>query len=84
MRPQESGRKGGLATRARHLILCPSCGNPIKSQFYKETGMKGGNATLAKYGRDFYRKCGALGGRGNTREKRLGLVSASPSRGVGN
>ena len=70
MKRQESGRKGGLATRDRHITLCPLCGSPTKSQFYKETGARGGEATFRKYGREFYSNIGQRGGRGNTeREK---------------
>jgi len=71
MRPEESGKKGGLATRDNHLMLCPCCGSPIKSQFYQEVGREGGQTTLRRHGREFYSRIGAIGGRGNTREKRL-------------
>jgi len=76
MNPKDSGRKGGIVTRDNHISLCPLCGNPVTSQFYKETGRKGGEATKRRYGRDFYVQAGHLGGRGNTREKRLRLVSS--------
>ena len=79
MNRQESGRKGGISTRAKNLMLCPCCGSPIKSQSFSEIGKKGGEATLRKYGRDFYRKCGRLGGRTNTKEKRLALLGAEPA-----
>jgi len=71
MTPQESGRKGGIATRDNHLTLCPLCGNPVKSRFFAETGQKGGETTLRKYGRGFYSEIGHLGGRGNTKEKQM-------------
>ena len=85
MTPQDSGHKGGIATRDNHPTLCPLCGHLVKSQFYKETGTKGGEATKRKYGREFFVQAGHLGGRGNTKEKRLGLLSSfgNPSRGVG-
>jgi general stress protein YciG len=82
MKPQESGRKGGLATRDNHIELCPCCGNRIPSPFFSENGRKGGNETLKRYGRGFFVENGRLGGRGNTREKRLGLLTptlASPA-----
>jgi len=90
MNRQESGRKGGITTRDNHISLCPECGHPIKSRFFSEIGkiggQKGGLTTKQRYGREFFVQAGHLGGRGNTREKRLGLVSslASPSRGVRN
>ena len=65
MKPEESGRKGGLATRDNHIELCPCCGNPIKSSFFEKTGQAGGEATFRKYGREFYRNMGLRGGRGN-------------------
>ena len=74
MNPVESGRRGGLATRDRHITLCPCCGNPIKSQFFSENGQKGGLATKQRYGREFFVQAGHLGGRGNTRDKRLGVL----------
>ena len=77
MIPEESGRRGGLATRDNHISLCPSCGNPIKSRFFSENGQKGGQTTLQRYGPDFYREIGRLGGRGNTREKRERLSQAT-------
>jgi len=80
MTPEESGRKGGLATRDNHIELCPCCGNPIKSSFFEKTGQKGGEATLRKYGRDFYRECGRLGGRGNKRNGRGGDDPLSAGR----
>ena len=70
MIPQESGRLGGLATRDNHISLCPYCGQPIKSRFFTENGQAGGQATLAKYGREHFAKMGRMGGRGNTRGKR--------------
>lgn len=71
MTPQESGRKGGTATRDKHPTLCPCCGSLVKSRFYKETGTQGGLSTLRKYGREFYVTQGRKGGRGNTRERRM-------------
>jgi len=65
MNPQESGRKGGIKTRDGHITLCPSCGSPVKSQFYQEVGQAGGEATLKKYGRGHYVEMGLRGGRGN-------------------
>jgi general stress protein YciG len=78
MNPKESGRKGGLATRDSHLMLCPSCGNPIKSCFFEETGRKGGEATSKRYGRRFYSEIGHLGGRGNKRNGRGGAIPSLP------
>jgi len=77
MNPRKSGRKGGLKTKETHFTLCPCCGQPVKSQFYKETGRHGGQATLRKYGKKFYTNMGKMGGRGNTREKRRGSNSES-------
>ena len=80
MRPEESGRKGGLATRDNHISLCPCCGNPIKSSFFSENGQKGGETTLRRHGRAFYSKIGHLGGRGNKRNGRGGIPSLSAGR----
>jgi len=71
MTPKESGRKGGIATRDNHISLCPLCGRPVKNQFYKDNGTHGGQATFQKHGKEFYQAIGRLGGRGNTREKRM-------------
>jgi len=81
MNPTDSGHKGGIATRDNHPTLCPLCGSLVKSQFYKETGMKGGQATLQKHGRAFYSKIGHLGGRGNKRNGRGGDLADSLSAG---
>lgn len=67
MNSQESGRKGGIATRDNHLTLCPLCGALIKNQFFSEKGQKGGETTKRRYGRAFYSEIGHLGGRGNKR-----------------
>jgi len=80
MNPQESGRKGGLATRDNHISLCPCCGNPMKSSFFEKTGQKGGERTLQKHGRAFYSEIGHLGGRGNKRNGRGGDDSLSAGR----
>jgi len=77
MTPEESGRKGGITTRDNHISLCPLCGSPIKSQFYKENGSRGGEATFRKHGRAFYSKIGHLGGRGNKQNGRGGDLSLS-------
>lgn len=70
-----AGRKGGIATREAHISLCPLCGNPIKSRFFAENGQKGGETTLRRHGRGFYSQIGHLGGRGNTKGKRMvGIV----------
>jgi general stress protein YciG len=71
MSPQESGRRGGLATRDNHITLCPCCGNPIESEFYRENGRAGGQVTLERYGREHFAEMGKLGGRGNTKERRM-------------
>ena len=80
MTPEESGRKGGLATRDNHISLCPCCGNPIRSSFFEKTGQKGGEATLNKYGREHFVKAGRMGGRGNKRNGRGGDYSLSAGR----
>ena len=67
MNNQESGRLGGVATRDNHPTLCPLCGALIKSRFFSETGARGGQATLEKYGREHYIRAGRMGGRGNKR-----------------
>jgi len=72
MTPTQAGQRGGTATRKNHVTICPCCGQPIKSEFFTDTGKKGGKRTLQAHGRDFYSRIGHLGGRGNTREKRLG------------
>ena len=71
MTPEESGRKGGITTRDRHITLCPCCGQPIKSQFFSDTGRRGGEATLAKYGREHFKNMGRMGGRGNKKGKAI-------------
>lgn len=63
MTHQDSGHKGGTATRDNHPTLCPCCGSLVKSEFYKETGAKGGLSTLRKYGREHYVRAGKMGGR---------------------
>jgi len=80
MNPEESGRKGGLATRDNHISLCPCCGNPIKNRFFEKTGQKGGIQTFQKHGSAFYSKIGTLGGRGNKRNGRGGGYSLSAGR----
>ena len=67
MNPKDSGHKGGVATRDNHPTLCPLCGSLIKSRFFSETGEKGGQATLQRYGREHYVRAGKMGGRGNKR-----------------
>ena len=85
MNRQDSGRKGGLATRDNHISLCSCCGNPIKNAHFSEVGRKGGEATLRKYGIAFYSKVGHLGGRGNKRNGRGGDIADSLSAGrIGN
>jgi general stress protein YciG len=69
MNPKDSGHKGGIATRDNHITLCSECGHLIKSQFYSETGAKGGATTLKRYGREHYTNMGKKGGRGNKRNK---------------
>jgi len=73
MTPEESGRKGGNATRDTHITLCPLCGSPRKTQFFADTGKKGGETTAQRAGKDgspSMSQRGQLGGRGNTKEKR--------------
>ena len=76
MTPQDSGHKGGVATKNNHITLCPLCGSLIKSQFFSETGEKGGQATLERYGREHYVRAGRMGGRGNKK------TSAAESSGL--
>jgi len=83
MTPKESGRKGGLATRDNHISLCPCCGNPIESQYYSETGRRGGETAAQRAGKDgslSMSERGQLGGRGNKRNGRGGDDSLSAGR----
>jgi len=79
MNPKDSGHKGGIATRDNHPTLCPLCGHLVKSQFYSEAGMKGGQATLKKYGKEHYIKAGRLGGRGNRRSNNQEGLESLPA-----
>lgn len=90
MNPRDSGHKGGTATRDNHPTLCPLCGSLVKSQFYKETGQRGGEATLKKYGREYYVAMGKRGGRprilaaessGNQIQEGLEVTSSLPAPG---
>ena len=67
MDKQTAGRKGGVATKNNHITLCSLCGSLVKSQFFSETGEKGGQATLQRHGREHYVRAGRMGGRGNKR-----------------
>ena len=81
MNPEKSGRKGGLATRDNHAILCPTCGKPWKNPFHEEIGKKGGETTAQRAGRNgspSMSERGHLGGRGNTREKANPAEAISP------
>jgi general stress protein YciG len=83
--PSQKGRLGGVATRDRHISLCPLCGIPTKNQHFADTGKRGGDTTLQRHGRDFYSQIGRLGGRGNTREKRIGrspVMQQTPAKEV--
>ena len=87
MTHEERGRLGGIATKKRHgLGICPHCGQVMKTDFHRENGRKGGNKggamTKAIYGVEHYSNIGRLGGRGNTREKRL--AKERESRQIGN
>jgi len=74
MNPKDSGHKGGIRTRDNHLSLCPLCGHLVKSRWYKETGKKGGEATLKKYGREHFVKMGRRGGRPRILAARLDQI----------
>jgi hypothetical protein len=74
MTPQEKGKLGGTANRDNHISVCPLCGAPVKSQFFMSIGQKGGERaaqTAGKNGTLSMSERGRLGGRGNTREKRI-------------
>lgn len=81
MNPQDSGHKGGVATRDNHPTLCPWCGALIKSRFFSETGAKGGQTTLEKYGRDHFVRAGRMGGRGNRKTPAVGRAVIKYKRG---
>jgi len=77
MTPKEKGKLGGTVTRDNHISVCPLCGAPVKSRYFMSVGQKGGeraaqtaggNGTLSMSER------GRLGGRGNTKEKRMRAV----------
>ncbi len=70
MTPQERGHKGGISTRDKFPTVCPTCGHLLKSAFHQENGQKGGEATKKNHDHSFYQKIGALGGRGNKRERK--------------
>jgi len=60
----EAGRKGAIATKSRHgLTVCPCCGNPLLTDFYRENGHKGGSRVVALYGIEHMSAIGKLGGR---------------------
>lgn len=80
----ESGRLGGIETAVRYgLDLCPLCGHIAeKSLFHIENGRKygsmGGRKVVKLYGPAHMSRIGKLGGRGNTREKRLEMENQDP------
>lgn len=75
----EAGRLGGIETSVHYgPRRCPTCGHlSDKSEFHIENGRKGGNVGGRKIvklrGREWMSRIGKLGGRGNTREKRLDI-----------
>ena len=83
MTPQDSGHKGGIATRDNHPTLCPLCGSLIKSKFFSETGAKGGQATLERHGREHYVRAGRMGGRGNKKTPAAGSSGLKIQEGSG-
>lgn len=78
MNPIEKGKLGGTATRDNHISVCPLCGTPVKNQYFMTIGQKGGQRaveTAGDNGNLTMSERGRLGGRGNTREKRIGVAT---------
>ena len=66
-----SRAKGGRVTRDRYgIAFCRLCHRPLDTSYFVELGAKGGEAVLAKRGREWFSQIGRLGGRGKTKEKR--------------
>ncbi|MHB8084794.1 MAG: hypothetical protein ACYDHZ_03130 [Dehalococcoidia bacterium] len=96
MRPAQAGHLGGVRTACEYGInrfICPVDGNICprrideKSEFYTQNGRRGGKigakVIAQKYGSDYrvhMSNIGAMGGRGNTREKRLNKLNADSNR----
>lgn len=80
----EAGRLGGIETSVRYgPQRCPTCRHlSEKSEFHINNGKKGGGIGGRKIfklrGREWMSQIGKLGGRGNTRERRLGIENHNP------
>jgi len=78
MKPEEKGKLGGVATRDNHISVCPLCGTPAKNRHFMTIGQKGGERaaqTAGQNGTPSMSERGQLGGRGNTREKRVRVAT---------
>lgn len=81
MTPEDSGHKGGVATRDNHSFICPFTKKPcviMVQEYFAKTGSKGGNETSERYGPEFYRRLGKFSGRGITKEKRIAKFGYDP------
>jgi len=79
-RGKRGASKGGKRVATLAQIICPLCGSVAErrtrrrlgmSNHFDQIGCEGGKATVARYGVEHMRRIARLGGRGNTREKRL-------------
>lgn len=81
MTPEESGHKGGIATRDNHSFTCPFMKKPcviMVQEYFAKTGSKGGDETSRRHGPEFYRRLGKFSGRGITKEKRIAKFGYDP------
>ena len=60
---QAKKQKAGLKTRDNHAEICPTCGGLMLGSHYKRLGRTGGVQTFLRYGNEFMRAIGRLGGR---------------------
>lgn len=82
MNRSEAGKKGGqrLVQITLRECICSQCGQPLPRRMrrmlgvqnhFDRIGEKGGAALLRQRGPEWFSQLGRMGGRGNTREKRL-------------
>ena len=69
MTKAEAGSIGGKQFMANYIIECPLCGHrKLKPEFY-EIRSKGGKSTANKTTHEDHVKWGAMGGRGNKKNR---------------